>query len=411
MPTQTFTSQSPLLTAVRALHEGKLVGLPTETVYGLAGNALNSAALASIFEVKQRPHFDPLIVHLPAPPTSSDDERDAWWRGLFEGEILNTSGLPENGWIVAKNLAQSFWPGPLTMVLPKGRAISDLATSGLDTVAIRVPAHPLAQALLKECRLPLAAPSANRFGRISPTTSEHVHQELGDKIPSEIAIVLDGGPCTIGVESTVVQIVSTSSGISLLLLRPGAITSAELERVSAVSVVKGSFENTLENTLDHALEKPGLAAPGMLASHYAPKKMMILVNGESSLAAEFQDLKTSLKTDPEIGLKAGMIHLTNSPSPLMQSCKKEIQSQIEKVSILETSFSKRSELSASDVAQNLFARMRELDEMPESEVEVLIIENYPDDAGLGAAIRDRLQRAATKRISNLGSVSSLLKGR
>lgn len=388
----TLLPTSALFIAARALHEGKLVGMPTETVYGLAGNALNSAALALIFEVKQRPHFDPLIVHLAAPASTLSSTLtpawNSWWERLFELEILNSSGLSEKGWILAKTLASAFWPGPLTLVLPKGRAISDLATSGLNTVAIRVPAHPLAQALLSECQLPLAAPSANRFGRISPTTAEHVRQELGDKIPSELAIVLDGGPCSIGVESTVVQVIASDLAPALLLLRPGGVSLDELEKIAGFSVKICSSHG--------ALEEAGLAAPGMLASHYAPKKKMFLVRDASAssdvVGGDLLGASSFLNRS-----RIGIIHLTNSQSTLMRDFRNQLQTRLPHVTFIETYFSKRSDLSireaASDIAQNLFSKMREMDE---SEAEVLIVEHYPNDDGLGAAIRDRLERAATK---------------
>ncbi|HEY8965072.1 MAG TPA: L-threonylcarbamoyladenylate synthase, partial [Candidatus Methylacidiphilales bacterium] len=176
--------------AAALLREGSLVGLPTETVYGLAANALDAAAAARIFEAKARPFFDPLIVHVP---------------GLAEAEGL----VAEGGWNeAARRLAEAFWPGPLTLVLPKRPEVPDLVTSGLPHVALRAPAHPVAQAVLKASGLPLAAPSANRFGRISPTTAQAVAEELGAAVP----LVLDGGACAVGVESTILAFPEGSGG-------------------------------------------------------------------------------------------------------------------------------------------------------------------------------------------------------
>lgn len=168
--------------AAHFLRQGEVVAIPTETVYGLAGNALNPQSVARIFEVKQRPAFDPLIIHVPDLTTA---------RNYIDQ-------LPQK----AIALAESFWPGPLTLVLPRKKIIPDLVTAGLDTVAVRCPAHPLAQQLLALLDFPLAAPSANKFGRISPTRAEHVIEQLGNEIP----YVLDGGPCPVGVESTIVAL-------------------------------------------------------------------------------------------------------------------------------------------------------------------------------------------------------------
>jgi len=196
-------SAPELLKAVRLLSEGELVAIPTETVYGLAANALDARAVARIFEVKGRPHFDPLIVH------AANAER-----------ALALTVAPSR---LAYRLAERFWPGPLTLVLPKVQEVPELVTSGLPSVAVRVPAHPLTLELLGLFGGPVAAPSANRFGRISPTRPEHVRAELG----AAISLVLDGGPCVTGVESTILSLV----GERPTLLRPGG---TPLEAIEAV---------------------------------------------------------------------------------------------------------------------------------------------------------------------------------
>ena len=222
--------------AVELLRAGQVVGLPTETVYGLAGDGLNPAALARIFEVKQRPLFDPLILHF----------ADA------AGAFALAEKIPD----AARELAERFWPGPLTLVLRKKEIVPDLATSGLPEVALRVPAHPVAQALLRAFGGPLAAPSANRFGRISPTDAQAVRAELGDAVP----LILDGGPCAVGLESTVLLI----SDQAPMLLRAGGIPLEEIEAIVG--------------PVQHATpvdDKP--QAPGQLKHHYAPRKPLRLV--------------------------------------------------------------------------------------------------------------------------------------
>jgi len=215
--------------AASLLREGKLVAFPTETVYGLGGNALSDFAVAAIYAAKGRPEFNPLIVHV---------------RSLDEAKTY--AEFNEN----ALALAQKFWPGPLTLVLPRKKdcTLSLLVSGGMDTVAIRVPAHTLAQELLREAKLPIAAPSANRSGRISPTEAAHVREELEGRI----AMILDGGACTVGIESTVVD----TTGDVPVILRPGSVTREQL----GIDFYAGS----------------GIKSPGMLASHYAPSKPMRL---------------------------------------------------------------------------------------------------------------------------------------
>lgn len=221
----------------RQLRQGELVAVPTETVYGLAANALDARACKKIFAAKGRPSTDPLIVHLPS--------RDRL------AEVCEPNAA-------AERLARAFWPGPLTLVLPKRPEIPDIVTAGRPSVAVRVPAHPVFRRLLQRARIPLAAPSANPFGYVSPTTAAHVRDNLGSKIPH----ILDGGPARIGVESTIVDL---RDPLKPRLLRPGAITRQQLEAVLQRRV-PGPAENATR-----AAPGRGQLAPGLLARHYSPR--------------------------------------------------------------------------------------------------------------------------------------------
>ena len=222
--------------AAAFLRGGDVAAVPTETVYGLACDALNADAAGKVFAAKERPSFDPLIVHV----------ADASWIGT-----LSDVGGPAGS--LAHELAAAFWPGPLTMVLPAKDLVPDLVRSGLPTVALRCSAHPVMAAVIDELGRPIAAPSANRFGRISPVTAEHVLEELAGRIP----LVLDGGPCRHGLESTIVAVEDRR----LVLLRPGPVTAEALEKFAPVERATGGGV---------------VAAPGMLESHYAPRTPLSL---------------------------------------------------------------------------------------------------------------------------------------
>lgn len=230
--------------AAEILRAGGLVGMPTETVYGLAANALDSTAVTKIFAAKGRPADNPLIVHI----------------AKFEQIYDLVKEVPP----AAKKLAEVFWPGPMTMVLPKADCIPDTVSAGMPTVAIRFPSHPAAQRLIRESGLPLAAPSANTSGRPSPTTAQHVLHDLGGKIDA----VLDGGSCGVGVESTVITLATNSPR----LLRPGGITLEQLRSVL------GTVD--MDDAVLHPL-KPGVraASPGMKYKHYSPKADVIILDG------------------------------------------------------------------------------------------------------------------------------------
>ncbi|MHC4375756.1 MAG: L-threonylcarbamoyladenylate synthase [Planctomycetota bacterium] len=309
---------SDLQRAARLLAAGDVVGVPTETVYGLAANAFDPAAVARVFEVKRRPSFDPLIVHVRDP----------------QAALEVATHLPP----AAERLAEAFWPGPLTMVLERRDQVPDLVTSGLPTVGVRCPRHPLIQELLAALDFPLAAPSANRFGSISPTTAQHVLDQLGEDVP----YVLDGGPCTVGVESTIVGF----RGERCLLYRPGGVPLEELEELVG----------PIEDARQEAPTSP--VTPGMLPSHYAPRTPL-----------ELGDLDALLER--HAGRRLGVL--------CFQRERKALGCRV---------LSPRGDLS--EAAQRLFAALRELDA---SGAELLLAEPVPE-LGLGRAINDRLRRAA-----------------
>ncbi len=307
--------------AAQFIQEGGLVAFPTETVYGLGADALNPYAVAEIFEIKNRPQFDPLIVHV---------------ADMRQAEILVTK-FPEK----ALKLIEKFWPGPLTLVLPKSPLVPDIVTSSLPTVAIRVPNHPMALELIRESGRPIAAPSANPFGQVSPTTAEHVRRSLGNKVGT----VLDGGPCQIGVESTVISFIDKEP----VLLRPGG---APLEDIQAL----------IGQVMIPAKPAGHPQAPGQLESHYAPRTPLLL-----GVALE------SLPPGKKIGLLA--LGKLQDPSPY---------------AAIET-LSDHDDLR--QAAANLFAAMRRLDE---KNLDFILALPVPDQ-GLGRAINDRLAKASQKK--------------
>ena len=305
--------------AAQLLRRGEVVAIPTETVYGLAANAFDTDAVLRIFSTKQRPSFDPLIVHI----------------GRLEDVGRVARELPPG----AEQLMQAFWPGPLTLVLPKQASIPDLVTSGLDTVGVRMPAHPKALELLQLLEFPLAAPSANPFGYVSPTTAQHVADQLGEAIP----YILDGGACAVGVESTIIG----WEGDRWVLYRPGGVA------VEAIEAVIGRVAAAAHQVVP--------VAPGMLEIHYAPRKP-VHVGDVTTLQQEYT------------GRRLGVISFTRSHA-------------------VERSMALSHQGDLAEAARNLFAVLRELDA---SDVDVILAERFPDE-GLGRAINDRLRRAAAKR--------------
>lgn len=303
--------------AKQLLAAGELVAIPTETVYGLAANALDVNAVTKIFQAKNRPIFDPLIVHVFSLEEVRSYSRD----------------IPAK----AETLAKTFWPGPLTLLLEKQDVIPDLVTSGLPTAGFRAPDHVLTRALLQSIDFPLAAPSANPFGYISPTTPQHVHDQLGDKI----SYILDGGPCQIGLESTIVGFDNDQA----IVYRTGGLRIEDIEKIT------GKVKIDINASSDPR-------SPGQLASHYAPRKKLVVGNLDALLAQYGS-------------LHVGVLAFSNDyrvPSQVILSPSGDLQ----------------------EAARNLFSSLRLLDALP---VDVILAEYVPD-RDLGRAINDRLKRAS-----------------
>ncbi len=311
------TIGSDIQKATEILINGGLVAIPTETVYGLAANAFNEKAITAVFKAKNRPSFDPLITH------------------IADASQLNT--LVKHIPTKAIKLTENFWPGPLTIILPKTEQVSDLITSGLGSAAFRVPNHPLTHELLKKVNFPLVAPSANPFTYVSPTTAQHVADQLGDKVD----YILDGGPCNIGLESTIISFIKNTPKI----LRLGGLSAEDIEQV--IGAV---------NIQTHSTSAP--EAPGMLTSHYSPGKPLLIGDIEQMIAENK-------------GKKIGII-----------SYKKTFPAYIN--SVLAPS------KNLAEAAQRLFKSLRWMAHQP---VEIILTEFVPNH-GLGRAINDRLTRAS-----------------
>ena len=318
MKTQVSTDRN---SAVELLRQGAAVALPTETVYGLAADALNPFAVAKIFEAKGRPRFDPLIIHLPDP---------GWLEKVADP-------LKQDRQLVS-SLAEKFWPGPFTMVLPKRDIIPEIVTAGLETVAVRISAHPIFSEIVSAFGKPLSAPSANRFGRISPTTAKHVLDELNGHIP----LIIDAGPTTHGIESTIVAVHDGKIDI----LRRGPITSEQLSKFGEVGI---------------ATVREKISVPGQLPSHYAPKTPLRIVDNLKSFTP-----------------------MTNERCALLAWTSIEKDERF----IAIRNLSRQQDLR--EAAANLFRYLRELDAL---DVDLIVAERVPGE-GLGAAILDRLQRAS-----------------
>lgn len=348
---------SNLSVVAAALRAGKVAAMPTETVYGLAGNAFDPAALAQIFAVKERPTFDPLICHVPVP---TDDQ--SWTTHLVAQGLLAAEGLSPLAQQHVEQLARAYWPGPLTLVLPKGPRVPDLATSGLPTVGIRAPRHEVAQALLREAGVPLAAPSANRFGRISPTTALHVAAELGERIE----FILDGGPCEIGVESTVLLVEPDGR---LRLLRPGAISAREIASATGAEVHAANAEGSESAT--------PLPSPGLLASHYAPQKPLSLLS--RPLVEHTPQELAALARRGRIGVMAAQ----GDPEMLRARFPENAEVKV-------YALSRAGDLA--EAARQLFGTLRACDDA--SDIDEIWTETMPGDTGLAHAINDRLRKAS-----------------
>jgi L-threonylcarbamoyladenylate synthase len=316
-----MTGDRTIQRAAEIIKRGGIVAFPTETVYGLGADAFNPLAVARVFEVKKRPSFDPLIVHVADPADVKKLAKE----------------IPSN----AKKLTERFWPGPLTIVLLKEENIPDIVTAGLPTLAIRMPNHPMALALIEESKCPIAAPSANLFGYLSPTTAEHVRDQLGDQVD----LILDGGPCPVGVESTIVSFLEEEP----MLLRPGGVSLEEIESVIGEVGTSPSEDRPM--------------APGMLPKHYAPRTPIVLDRNEKNL---------DLYKDKNIGLLVFQEPVNNL--------------KLHPTEILSKSGDLR------EAAANLFAAIRRLDAL---NLDLIVATPIPE-VGLGRAIVDRLRHAASK---------------
>jgi L-threonylcarbamoyladenylate synthase len=333
-----FPQRVHIQRAATILRKGGLVAFPTETVYGLGADALNQKAVARIFAAKQRPNWDPLIVHV---------------RDLAMARSL-AKPLPA----IFETLAEKFWPGPLTMVMEKATRVPDEVTAGRSSVAMRMPHHPVATLLLAEAGLPIAAPSANKFGRPSPTRAEHVVEDLG----SNVDLILDAGPTLMGVESTVLDLTQSPAAI----LRPGGVTREQLEAL--IGPV------TLAPSVADEIAKQGLASPGMIPTHYSPVARVELFEGAmddiaNQMLARAIDLRNR-------GHRTGAI-LCDEMAPLL-----------DKTTEFVSSFGAWGRWD--QYAKRLFTAFRVLD----SQGVVIILCLLPPAEGLGLAVRDRLQRAA-----------------
>lgn len=323
--------------AAELLRAGRLVAFATETVYGLGANALSSEAVAGIFEAKQRPSWDPLIVHV---ASAEEITRVAMVEGALRERV--------------ERLARAFWPGPLTLLLPKAEAIPPSVTAGRQLVGVRVPGHPAAQALLRTAGIPVAAPSANRFGHTSPTTAEHVLADLGGRIDA----VLDAGPTHVGVESTVVDATQTP----MVLYRPGAVTAEQLREAAGVEVqvyVPAKEEKRPES----------LPSPGVGIRHYAPRAKVILVP-----STDLSTLANAGDRQQQLGSTIAFLLPSGWPSPFSGASVYDWGDWRDSAAL----------------ARNLFAGLRELDATGADTIVVPL----PPPGNLYDAIRDRLMKAA-----------------
>ncbi len=337
MMTQVLTpSEKAIQHAARILREGGLIGMPTETVYGLAANALDESAVRGIFEAKGRPADNPLIVHVPSTEAA-----------------IPLCHISQD----AEKLMRRFCPGPLTIIMPRKPGVPDVVTAGLDTVAVRIPSHPVAQQLLRACRLPIAAPSANTSGKPSPTTAQHVLNDLCGKLP----VILDGGECQVGLESTVISM----AGDVPTVLRPGGITPEMLLEVLPEVRVADSVLRPLKDG-EKAL------SPGMMYKHYAPGGVLSMVKGEQTNVERcclrlYQEAKSAGRSARILAFEEHL-HAYEGAEAL----------SIGRLSEPET------------VSHKLFAVLRQMDD---EKVEVLFSEVLPAE-GIGLAIMNRLSRAA-----------------
>lgn len=339
-------SSEAIAEAAAVIRAGGLVAFPTETVYGLGADATDARAVARIYEAKQRALNDPLIVHV---------SRGASLAALREASVIGV--LAPDRERIAEALIAAFWPGPLTLVLPRGPRIPPIVSAGLDTVAVRCPDHAVAQALIAASGVPIAAPSANRFGGVSPTTAQHVLDDLDGRIER----VLDGGPTRVGVESTVLDL----AGVAPAILRPGAVTRERLAAILGPALAAPDLECPISDP------KSGMPSPGLLDSHYAPRARVVLCAGADEMLAQHAALAAQ-------GARAGALILAGQRA----ACE-----NIQPHYVLGAGLD--------EVARNLYAGLRAIDG---AGVDVILAPRV-ERVGIGEAIADRLTRAAAKRNS------------
>lgn len=340
---ENLQSCTQIVDAAHLLRDGAVVAFPTETVYGLGANALSDEAVEKIFLAKGRPSDNPLIVHIGEKKQLS----------TVAGEV------PAKG----EQLMEAFWPGPLTIILPKTDQVASLVTAGLDSVGVRMPDHPIALALIKEAGVPIAAPSANRSGRPSPTTANHVLADLEGRV----AGIVDGGPTGVGVESTVIDVTVEPP----IILRPGGVTKEQLEAVIGPVDLDPSFQVG-------AVETP--RAPGMKYAHYAPEGEMWLVAGEDDQVRE--KMKEMLREAKQQGQKTGVLATAESVAYWQKHPEADVVLSVGSHDDLE------------EVAHQLYAVLREFDDQ---RAQFIVGETFPRN-GLGMAVMNRLEKAAGGRI-------------
>lgn len=339
-------SETPFQPFIEDLRKGKLVAIPTETVYGLAASIFQTEALQNIFKTKRRPFFDPLIVHVSS---------------IEQAKALVKVWPP-----LAQALAEAFWPGPLTLVLEKSEKVSDLITSGLSTVGIRMPRHDLTLKLIEAFGEPLAAPSANLFGRTSPTLAKHVREEFSPEVVS----VLDGGPCQIGIESTILGIsVGEGALVNLQILRQGMIGEMEISK----ALTDRGFQDSRDFSFKPAQKK--LVAPGQLQHHYMPSKPLILVSGDMSFETVKKRVKERIYELPDMVEEVSLV-------------KPERIEKIERVEL---------NIDAGIAARELYAELRRAAEIP---CDILVFYLGPEhQVPEWQPLLDRLYKAASLTLS------------
>lgn len=319
--------------AAEKLREGKLVAFPTETVYGLGANALHEEAVLSIFRAKGRPSTNPLIIHVAS-----------------EEQVCSVARIPERGAAAeCYRKLSALWPGPLSLVLPKQEEIPNAVTAGLATVAVRVPSHPIAERLLRSCRIPIAAPSANRSNYVSPSEAKHVRECLSGQVP----FVLDGGKCPIGIESTVVALeeLKDSGGVVVRLLRPGTISLEQLEETVQMPI---RYEHRIA-------ENHAASSPGQQKKHYSPRTPLVFIDELSQpVQPEQLGLIVFSDADPQM-LRAAQVCSLGEPEDASQACRQ------------------------------LYSTLRSMDELG---LDLIAVQRC-EEKGIGRALMDRLRRACT----------------